>query len=205
MYRRVSFTLMSVVFTATLSSDLTNLIFKNNGILLSTLSAAETKKSSKQKRPASTKFTTVRNEQLPDLTRNMHGDLLEAATIGDLEELRDLFETNELAPVLSDEHISDPIEHWKKVSIDGTGRDQLASLAEILSLPAVKTKNGDYVWPYLSEIPLKNLTPKQQIDLFRLVGPKQAVEMLKKGTYTYFTTKIGKDGTWHHFKKPDKI
>lgn len=202
MYRRVLFFAVSLIFTATLCSDLTSSVLSNNGIALATLSAAETKKSSKQN--VSSNVTTVSNDQLPDLTRNMHDDLLEAASTGDLEELRDLFETNELAPVLSDEHISDPIEHWKKISIDGTGRDQLASLAEILSLPAVKTKNGDYVWPYLSEIPLKQLTPTQQIDLFRLVGPKQAVEMLKQGTYTYFTTKIGKDGTWHHFKKPDK-
>ncbi len=202
MNRSVLFILVSLIFTATLNTAETSSIFTDKGMKLSTLSAAETKKASKLK--GSTTVSTVPNDQLPDLTRNMHDDLLEAASNGDLEELRDLFETNELAPVLSDEHISDPIEHWKKVSSDGSGRDQLASLAEILSLPAVKTKNGDFVWPYLSEIPLKKLTPKQQIDLFRLVGPKQAAEMLKLGTYTYFTTKIGKDGTWHHFKKPDK-
>lgn len=145
----------------------------------------------------------ISTESLPDLTLNMYTALLEAASNGDLEEVRDLFESNELAPVLSEEHISDPLAYWKKTSQDGTGRDIMASLAEVLSLPPVKTKAGHFIWPYLAALPLKTLTPKQQIDLFRLVGPKQAIEMLNSGTYTYYQTEIGKDGTWHHFKKPD--
>lgn len=145
----------------------------------------------------------VTTESLPDLTLNMYSALLEAASNGDLEEVRDLFESNELAPILTEEHISEPMTYWKKISIDGTGRDIMASLAEILSLSPVKTKAGHFVWPYLAELPLKSLTPKQQIDLFRLVGPTQAIEMLKSGEYTYYQTEIGKDGTWHHFKKPD--
>lgn len=139
--------------------------------------------------------------KLPDLTSQMHEDLIEAATIGDLDEVRDLFESNELAPVLTDEHISDPIDYWKKVSVDGSARDIMAAIAEVFSLPPVKNKDGDFIWPYLAQVQLKNLTPEQQIDLFRLVGPKQAAKMLETGQYNYYEAKIGKDGTWHYFKK----
>ena len=141
--------------------------------------------------------------KLPDLTSQMHEDLIEAASNGDLEEVRDLFESNELAPVLTDEHISDPLDYWKKVSIDGSARDIMAAIAEVFNLPPVKNKDGDFIWPYLAQVPLKNLTPKQQIDLFRLVGPKQAAKMLETGQYSYYEAKIGKDGTWHYFKKMD--
>lgn len=150
-----------------------------------------------------TKIQLIENVDLPALTRTMQQNLQEAASEGDLEEVRDLFETNELTPVLTDEHIADPITYWKDQSADGTARDTLATLAEIFALPAVKIKTGDYIWPYLSQIPLKDLTPHQQIDLFRLVGPKQAIAMLKSGKYSYYEAQIGKDGTWHHFKKID--
>ena len=138
---------------------------------------------------------------LPPLTQTMQQNLTEAATQGNLEEVRDLFESNELTPVLSKDHISDPIDYWKNQSIDGTARDTLANIAEVFSLPPVKTAEGDYVWPYLARWPLDKLTPAQQIDLFRLAGPKQASEMLKTNKYSHFEAKIGKDGTWHSFEK----
>jgi len=152
-----------------------------------------------QKKSAAKLVLTL--DSLPQLTRTMHENLLAAAKQGDLEELRDIFETNELAPDLSEDHINDPIEHWKSQSIDGSGRDIMASIIEVFSLPPVKTKDGDYIWPYLSQMPLNKLTKAQAIDLFRLVGPEQASKMLKNNRYDYFEAKIGKDGTWHSFKR----
>ncbi len=157
----------------------------------------------KNKNPNSSQPHQITSEELPNLTLQMKEDLIEAASSGDLEEVRDLFESNELAPVLTNEHISDPIEYWKKASIDGSTRDIMAAIAEVFSLPPVKNKNGDFIWPYLAKVPLKKLSKKQEIDLFRLVGPKQATEMLETGIYTYYEAKIGKDGTWHYFKKPE--
>ena len=138
---------------------------------------------------------------LPPLTHTMQQNLLKASQQGDLEEIRDLFETNELTPVLGKDHVSNPIDYWKSQSIDGTARDTLANIAEVFSLPPVKTTEGDYVWPYLARWPLDKLTPAQQIDLFRLAGPKQASEMLKNKKYSHFEAKIGKDGTWHSFER----
>ena len=157
----------------------------------------------KGKNANSTQSHKITHEELPNLTLQMKEDLIDAASSGDLEEVRDLFETNELAPVLTNEHISDPIDYWKKASLDGSARDIMAAIAEVFSLPPVKNKNGDFIWPYLAKVPLKKLSKKQQIDLFRLVGPKQATKMLETGIYTYYEAKIGKDGTWHYFKKPE--
>lgn len=140
--------------------------------------------------------------QLPELVLTMKEEIIEAAASGNMEELRGLFESNELAPILTDKYIDNPITYWKNNSIDGTGRQFLAALAEVLTLPPVKTKDGHFIWPYLAKVPLDKLTPKQQIDLFRLVGPKQAVTMLKANKYSYFELMIGNDGTWHEFKKP---
>ena len=140
-------------------------------------------------------------DQIPENTRTMQENLLRAATSGDLEELRHIFEENELAPVIADDHVSDPIAHWQQTSIDGTARDTMALIAEVFSLPGIKTKEGDFVWPYLARMPLDKLTPAQQIDLFRLAGPKQASEMLKTNLYNYYEAKIGKDGTWHSLKR----
>lgn len=155
----------------------------------------------KDKKSNVTPVQQITNENLPNLTLQMKEDLIDAASSGDLEEIRDLFESNELAPVLTNEHISDPLDYWKKVSVDGSARDIMAAIAEVFSLPPVKNKNGDFIWPYLAKVPLKKLTKQQQIDLFRLVGPKQATQMLETGVYTYYEAKIGKDGTWHYFKK----
>jgi len=140
-------------------------------------------------------------DDLPELTRTMHKNLLIAAHQGDLEELRNLFESNELAPVLDNKHISNPIEHWKNISIDGTARDIMADLVQVFSRPPIKTKDGDYIWPFFAGMPLDKLSLSQQIDLFRLVGPQKASAMLKNNHYSHYEAKIGKDGTWHSFKK----
>lgn len=164
--------------------------------------AATSKSSEKTAAPTGAELVTSPDD-LPELTRTMHENLREAAASGDLDELRDLFETNELAPVLTDEHVSDPVEHWKSISADGTAREVMAALANILSLPPAKLKNGDFIWPYLAATPLNQLTAKQQIDLFRLAGPERAIAMLNDGKYSHYEAEIGKDGTWHYFKKPE--
>lgn len=172
------------------------------GLSAPTALTAESKKpAAKEKAEASAKTTLLQPDDLPEPVRQMMEDLRAAAAAGDLTELRDLFETNELAPVLDDEHVSEPIGHWKSKSIDGSARDIMAILTELLARPAVKTKGGDFLWPYFAATPLEKLNPEQQVDLFRLVGPSLAVEMLKNKRYSHYELEIGKDGTWHFFKK----
>ena len=147
-----------------------------------------------------TKLQLIKNpEDLPSAVRTMYEEISDAARSGNLDELRDIFESNELAPVLTDEHISDPIKFWKSRSVDGSGRDIMATIAEIISRPPVRTPEGDYVWPNYARRPLKDLQSGEQIDLFRMAGARAAANMLKTGQYDFYELKIGADGTWHSF------
>ena len=58
-----------------------------------------------------------------------------------------------------------------------------------------------YVWPYLAEMDLSKLSPVQEVDLLRLVGPAEAKTMREKKKWTWWRLTIGADGTWHSFKK----
>ena len=140
-------------------------------------------------------------DQLPEAVRTMREDILKAASTGDLEELRDIFETNELAPIIDQNHTGKPIEFWQKISIDGTARDIMATMVEVFSRPPVQTKEGDYIWPHYARRPLKELSQPEEIDLFRMAGATAASRMLKSGKYDFYEAKIGKDGTWHSFVK----
>lgn len=146
--------------------------------------------------------------KLPAPVAEMREAILAAVRSGKIEELRHAYELNELKPELSQEPVSDPVAHWKKISGDGEGLEVLAALAEILEAGYVAMplgrdieNNRIYVWPYFAEVPLQRLTAAQQVELLRLVPPAAAKEMLQTGKYTYWRLAIGADGTWHHFHK----
>ena len=61
--------------------------------------------------------------------------------------------------------------------------------------------NQLFVWPYFAEMPLGQLTPRQEVELLRLVPAAAAREMKEKGKYTGWRLVIGADGTWHAFRK----
>ena len=127
-----------------------------------------------------------------------------AAETGELEEMRAVLESNELKPMVAAKHIDDPIAYWKAQSVDGTGRDILATILDMLSTGFVLKGKGDtgmYVWPYFAEIDLTTLTPKEQVELYRLVPPKQAKAMLASGEYTGYRLGVAPNGIWHYFLK----
>ena len=67
-----------------------------------------------------------------------------------------------------------------------------------------KAKKGDgkdamYVWPYFAELDLRTLTPSQEVELYRLLPPAQALAMKQSGRYTYYRAGLGGDGVWHYF------
>ena len=57
-----------------------------------------------------------------------------------------------------------------------------------------------YVWPYFAELALNQLTPRQEVELLRLVPAGAAREMKAKGKYTGWRLVIGADGAWHTFR-----
>jgi hypothetical protein len=147
---------------------------------------------------------------LPVQVEEMRQALLEAARSGRIEELRVPLEWNELNPDVDGIAGQDPIAHLKKISGDGEGVEILAVLADILPMRPAELRQGKdiennivYVWPYLAEAKLDSLTPPEQVDLLRLVGPAAAKEMRDKKRWTWWRLAIGADGTWHSLKKQD--
>ena len=146
-------------------------------------------------------------EKLPEPVRDMRDVLLAAVQSGEIEELRQAYEMNDIKPDLGAPP-GDPVAHWKKLSGDGQGRDVLAALSLILDagyvvLPLGRDieNNNLYVWPYFAETPLERLTPAQEVELLRLVPAAAAKEMKAKGRYTHWRLSIGADGGWHSFRK----
>jgi hypothetical protein len=147
---------------------------------------------------------------LPEPVEEMRQAILAATHSGNIEDLRVPLDWNELRPEVAAAAGEDPIGHWKKTSADGNGREILAALAEILTMRAAELPFGKdlenniiYVWPYLAEVDLGKLTPAQEVDLIRLVGPAEAKAMQAKKKWTWWRLTIGADGTWHSFKKAD--
>jgi hypothetical protein len=140
----------------------------------------------------------------------MRDGILAAVHTGAIDELKTAIEWNELKPDFGDEAGSDPIAYWKRISADGSGRETLAALANILSLPPAELpigkdpeNNAVYVWPYLAELPLDKLSPGAEVDLYRLMPPAAAKVMREKKKWTWWRLSIGADGTWISFRKSE--
>lgn len=145
--------------------------------------------------------------KLPPRVLEMRAAILQAARSGNLEQMRQALEMNEILPVVSFGGETDPIAYWKGISNDGAGYDILSILAEIFSMPfaivGAGTPEESYVWPYLAELPITQLKPAQQVDLYRLL-PHDAIKLMQeKEQYLHYRAGIGKDGTWHYFVAGD--
>ncbi len=139
---------------------------------------------------------------LPDPVKRMLEQIAAAAQSGEIEAMRPVFESNELKPMVAAAYVEDPIAYWKKQSADGTGRDVLAAMLNVMSAGYVRVgQTGDemYVWPYFAETDLAQLTPSQDVELYRIVAPSLAVPMKKSGKYSYYRLGISPNGVWHYF------
>jgi hypothetical protein len=149
-------------------------------------------------------------ENLPQPVRELRDLMIEAIHTGRIEELRYVYDLNDIKPDLAIPPGSDPVAHWKRISGDGEGREILAALSlvlesgyVILPLGADLENNRLYIWPYFAEVPLGRLTPSQEVELLRLVSPADAKKMQETGRYTFWRIAIGADGSWHSFRKKD--
>jgi hypothetical protein len=139
---------------------------------------------------------------LPDPVKRMLEQIAEAAQSGEIEKMRPVLESNELKPMVAATHVDDPIAFWKKESADGSGRDVLAAMLDVMSSGYVRTGQGEdemYVWPYFAETGLSALTPSQEVELYRVVPPERAVAMKRSGKYGYYRLGIAPNGVWHFF------
>jgi hypothetical protein len=161
-----------------------------------------------QKRPAPPLRIRYGTEGLPRPVIELREALLSAVEAGRIDELQHAFEMSEIKPDIGAPPKTDPIAHFKGVSGDGQGREVLAALSLILEAGYVAIPRGAdiennqlYVWPYFAEVPLAQLTPRQEVELMRLVPAGAVREMKAKGKYTHWRLAIGADGTWHAFRK----
>lgn len=139
---------------------------------------------------------------LPDPVKRMIEAIAEAAQSGEIEKMRPVLESNELKPMIAADHVDDPIAFWKKESADGSGRDVLAAMLNVMSAGYVRVGKGQdemYVWPYFAETGLSALTPAQEVELYRIVPPQLAAPMKKSGKYSYYKLGIAPTGVWHYF------
>lgn len=145
---------------------------------------------------------------LPHQVEAMRAEILAAAHAGSIEDLRSAIEWNELPPELGNAAGTDPIEHLKRISADGEGRQILAVLADILATEPAKLPIGAdpenstvYVWPGIAEKPLDKLSPGDQVELLRLMPAGDAKLMVQDNKWTWWRIAIGADGTWLTFMR----
>jgi hypothetical protein len=157
--------------------------------------------------PAATQTPSVQIARdvtkLPPQVQRMRQAILQAATSGDIEQLRVPIDMNEIHPVFAKDHVADPIAYFKSVSGDGNGRETLAILFNLMTtgyaITNPGTKDEMIVWPYHAVIPLNSLTPSQEVEIYRFLPPARLKEMTAQGKYTYYRIGIGADGVWHYF------
>lgn len=143
------------------------------------------------------------NEDLRERVGSMRERLILAARSGDIARLGVVFQMNETMPVFTRGPERDPVAFWKAASGDGEGREILAVLLNILDLPAALINKGTpqemYVWPYLAHLPLTDLSPRQSVDLYRLMTAQDVRDTRTLGAWVFWRLGIGPDGTVHFF------
>lgn len=145
-------------------------------------------------------------EKLPSPVRRLREQLIESATTGDIEALRPIFEANPDASV-GFGNATDPIEALRIASGDDEGREVLAILIEILQAGYLHVDQGTplelYVWPYFYRYPLDALTPRQMVELFKIVTAGDLEDMRSFGAYNFFRLGISPDGELRFFMAGD--
>ncbi|MEX0853584.1 MAG: hypothetical protein WD036_09940 [Bauldia sp.] len=141
--------------------------------------------------------------KLPTPVRRLREQIMAAAWTGDPENLKPIFEANGEPPILSHGDVPDPIAYLKSLSGDPEGREILAILIEVFEAGYVHVDVGTademYVWPYFARYPVDKLTPRQLVELFKLVYAGDYEDMKTYGHYPFSWAGIAPDGTWRYF------
>ena len=140
---------------------------------------------------------------LPKPVARIRQQIIDAAATGDPQQLRPIIDAQTPPPLFGPNDIGDPIGYLKLESGDEGGREILAILTEVLEAGFVHVDIGTpsevYLWPYFARVPIDSLTPRQLVELFKLVYAGDYEDMLSAGQYTYFRVGIAPDGTWRYF------
>lgn len=138
--------------------------------------------------------------ELPPPVAAMRARIIEAARSGDIEALRPVIALSSPPPLFSALGDSDPIDVLKAGSGDDAGREVLAILLDVLDAGYVIRNEGTpqarYVWPYFAEFPPSALTPRQLVELYRVLTAGDFDEMRSAGSYEFYRLELAADGRW---------
>lgn len=140
---------------------------------------------------------------LPLPVRRLREQIMEAAHSGDPEALRPIFDAQDAPPDFGGGASEDPVTYLVSLSGDIEGREILAIILEVFEAGFVRvevdTPHEMYVWPYFAAYPVEALSPRQIVELFKLVYVGDYEDMRAYGVYTSFRAGISPDGTWRFF------
>jgi hypothetical protein len=128
--------------------------------------------------------------------------IVEAAKSGSLDALAALVTANPVRVILEEGTTANPALLWRSQYPDSEGLELLAIVLDLLDSSFVRVNEGRpnelYVWPSYAHLRLGDLTPAQQVELYRLVTAYDYQQMLSVDAYTFFRLGIGPDGVWHY-------
>jgi hypothetical protein len=147
------------------------------------------------------------SDALPRGVLDMVDAIRAAVSSGEIADLDDAVDWNEMKPDLGPAFVSNPVAYWKSLSKDGEGREILDILGKLLAgKPAVVPLGRDiennrlYVWPAFADTPLSKLSAAEIEALTALTTPDALKSMRETNRYTGWRLVIGADGTWHSFR-----
>jgi hypothetical protein len=145
--------------------------------------------------------------RLPPQVARTRDRILAAARTGRLDALLAVMQASDAMPIFSLGADKDPLLYWRSNFPDSGGVEILATLIGVLESGSVHVDAGTpqdlYLWPYFARVPLKELTPAQKVELFRLVTGADYKSMLDAGAYNFYRVGIGSDGSWRFFVAGD--
>lgn len=146
-------------------------------------------------------------KDLPAPVAAMRQKIIDAALTGNPEALRPVMALSKTPPRLATQESDDKIDTLRAESGDEDGLEILAILADVLDAGWVVEDKGTpketYVWPYFADIPPSRLTPKQMVEVYRVMTAGDFAEIAATGSYLFYKVEIGADGTWKDFSMPE--
>lgn len=144
-------------------------------------------------------------DALPEAVARLRSAILAAAASGNVDAVARLVDAD--TQLSFDPEGAPPREQLLEQSGDEEGFEVLAILSEVLEAGYVvldeDTPDALYLWPYFAAVPLEELTPEQNVDLFRILTAGDYQASIEFGSYVFYRLGIGANGEWLFFVAGD--
>ena len=141
---------------------------------------------------------------LPAAVALLRGRILQAASGGDVEDLRVPLGWNEVPPLFRRGQPAgfDSIAYLRLRSFDGQGREMLRILRAVFTAAYVRETRGpsvSYLWPVFPVTPERAPSTAERLAPWTCVRFADLAARGPDGTPLIHRASIGEDGTWHTF------